>query len=78
MFAPIFTSLTLTLFSVGLIWYIFHLCFFTKFTGIPIEEEFDEFPLAEKLLKEGWVKSKPDPASHPKTGNEIVDKNQER
>ena len=48
--------------------------FFSKFMGIPREEEFDEFPLAEQMIKNGWVKSRPDPASFPSTGNEILDK----
>jgi len=67
--------LVMTFFTYGPLFYVYRLIFFSKHLGIPDEEEFDGFPMAEQLLKDGWVKSRPDPASHPNTGHENITKN---
>lgn len=65
-----FGAFWLTLFTVLLPLHFLDIIFFHKLKGIPHEEDFDDYPPVKQLISEGWVKSKPDPASHPNTGNE--------
>lgn len=68
----------MTFFTVAPIWCVYRLFFFKKRAGIPDEEDFDGFPPAKQLLDSGWLKSRPDPASHPETSHERVEDNKPR
>ncbi len=57
-------------FVTGLMVWFAERVFFQKTKGIPAADDIDRYPIVHEMLKGGWVKSRPDPASLPETGEE--------
>lgn len=55
-------------FSGALMWLMDQLL--SLVTGIPPESDIEDYPPVAHLLKDGWIRNRPDPASHPETGEE--------
>ena len=60
----------MSLLATGLIFWFAEQVFFEKTKGIPPADDIDRYPIVNEMLKAGWIKSRPDPASHPETGEE--------
>lgn len=69
----IFGAGFISLLVSGLILWLAEQVFFEKVKGIPPTDNIDRYPIIHEMLKAGWIKSRPDPASHPDTGGERRD-----